>query len=255
MTSSWKRHPFARPQGRCVWCLCEFIVWTKFWCSSFRIVFNVVLYSTALYRESTLYGRQSTKRSHGILLTVVGEQETRTITKINDGNDHWRNNLSPGVNVSGDVLCFNVRLCAIERQQDSFSEWMRVRVVSWKWKSFQHYWPFVTGIQWSLLDSPHKGPVIRTSDDFLVFPSKRIWINRRIAGDLRGLNICKTSLWCYNTAGYESIFCISSQVTWPRSQPMWEDASYAMSSPIGWDRNHIIWDSRNWAKNSLWLND
>ena len=26
------------------------------------------------------------------------------------------------------------------------------------WKHFLYYWPFVRGIQWSLLDSPHKGP-------------------------------------------------------------------------------------------------
>ena len=34
------------------------------------------------------------------------------------------------------------------------------------WKRFLHYWPFVGGIDWSPMDSPHKGPAQR-------FPSQR----------------------------------------------------------------------------------
>ena len=36
------------------------------------------------------------------------------------------------------------------------------------WKCFPHYWPFVRGIHPFLMDSPHKGPVIRGVDVFFV---------------------------------------------------------------------------------------
>ena len=35
------------------------------------------------------------------------------------------------------------------------------------WKYFPHYWPFVRGIHWSPVDSPHKGPVIKSLDMLL----------------------------------------------------------------------------------------
>ena len=36
------------------------------------------------------------------------------------------------------------------------------------WKYFLHYWPCVRGIHQSLVDSPHKGPVMHTFDIFIV---------------------------------------------------------------------------------------
>ena len=30
-----------------------------------------------------------------------------------------------------------------------------------RWKPFPYYWPFVRGIQWSLVESPHKGPIMQ----------------------------------------------------------------------------------------------
>ena len=36
------------------------------------------------------------------------------------------------------------------------------------WKCFLHYWPFVKGIHQSLVDSPHKGPVMQSSHIFFV---------------------------------------------------------------------------------------
>ena len=35
------------------------------------------------------------------------------------------------------------------------------------WKCFLSYWPFVGGIHWSPVDSPHKGAVMQTFDVFL----------------------------------------------------------------------------------------
>ena len=34
------------------------------------------------------------------------------------------------------------------------------------WKCFPSYWPFMRGIHWPLLDSPHKGPVMGSFDEF-----------------------------------------------------------------------------------------
>ena len=34
------------------------------------------------------------------------------------------------------------------------------------WKHVPHHWPFVRGIHWSLVDSPHKGPVMGNFDVF-----------------------------------------------------------------------------------------
>ena len=54
-----------------------------------------------------------------------------------------------------------------------------------KWKHFPHYWPFVRGIHWSLVNSLHKGQL----SGALMFSLKcaRIngWVNSGEAGDLR----------------------------------------------------------------------
>ena len=54
-----------------------------------------------------------------------------------------------------------------------------------KWKHFLRYWPFVRGIHWSPVNSPHKG----RWRGALMFSLIRAWINGRVnngeAGDLR----------------------------------------------------------------------
>ena len=54
-----------------------------------------------------------------------------------------------------------------------------------KWKHFPRYWPFVRGIHWSPVNSPHKGQWRRA----LVFSLICTWTNGRVnnrdAGDLR----------------------------------------------------------------------
>ena len=53
-----------------------------------------------------------------------------------------------------------------------------------KWKLFSRYWPFVRGIHWSPVNSPHKGQWCGA----LVFSSNctwiNCWVNNREAGDL-----------------------------------------------------------------------
>ena len=70
-----------------------------------------------------------------------------------------------------------------------------------KWKHFPRYWPFVRGIHWSPVNSPHKGEW-RSA---LVFSLICIWINssanNREAGDLRrhrsryNLTVMSLSKW------------------------------------------------------------
>ena len=55
-----------------------------------------------------------------------------------------------------------------------------------KWKHFPRYWPFVRGIHWSPVNSPHKcqwhGALMFT----LICVWMNDWVNNRQAGDLRG---------------------------------------------------------------------
>ena len=46
-----ERYPIARPWGRGMGAFCEFRVLTQFWYSSFSIVLNIMLYSTAIYQD------------------------------------------------------------------------------------------------------------------------------------------------------------------------------------------------------------
>ena len=54
-----------------------------------------------------------------------------------------------------------------------------------KRKHFPRYWPFVRGIHWSLVNSPHKGQWRRALRFFLICVWMNSWINNREAGDLR----------------------------------------------------------------------
>ena len=50
-----------------------------------------------------------------------------------------------------------------------------------KWKHFPCYWPFVRGIHWSPVNSPHSGALMFS----LICPWINGWVNNREAGDLR----------------------------------------------------------------------
>ena len=50
---------------------------------------------------------------------------------------------------------------------------------------FLHYWPFVRGIHWWPVDSPHKGQWRGALMFSLIYASTNSWANNRDAGDLR----------------------------------------------------------------------
>ena len=54
-----------------------------------------------------------------------------------------------------------------------------------KWKHFPCYWPFVRGIHWSLVNSPHKGQWRGALMFSLICAWINAWINNCGAGDLR----------------------------------------------------------------------
>ena len=62
------------------------------------------------------------------------------------------------------------------------------------WKHFQHYLPFVKGIHWSSVDSPHKRPV-QQSFDVLLLALTSCWTNKQFTSDLKWYDAHVTSLW------------------------------------------------------------
>ena len=54
-----------------------------------------------------------------------------------------------------------------------------------RWKHFPRYWPFVGGIHWSPVNSPHKGQRRGTLMFCLICARIKGWVNNRKAGDLR----------------------------------------------------------------------
>ena len=54
-----------------------------------------------------------------------------------------------------------------------------------KWKHFPPYWPFVRGIHWSPVNSPHKGQWRGALMFSLIWHWANSWINNQDAGDLR----------------------------------------------------------------------
>ena len=54
-----------------------------------------------------------------------------------------------------------------------------------KWKHFPCYWPFVWGIHWSPVNSPHKGQWRRALMFSLIYTWTNGWVNNQDAGDLR----------------------------------------------------------------------
>ena len=54
-----------------------------------------------------------------------------------------------------------------------------------KWKHFPRYWPFVRGIHWSPVNSPHKGQWHGALMFYLICAWINGWVNNREAGDFR----------------------------------------------------------------------
>ena len=69
-----------------------------------------------------------------------------------------------------------------------------------KWKTVPPYWPFVRGIHWSLVNSPHKGQWCEALIFSLIFAWTNSWVNNREAGDLRLWSYCNDKKkWHGNT--------------------------------------------------------
>ena len=96
-----------------------------------------------------------------------------------------------------------------------------------KWKHFPRYWPFVRGIHWSPMNSPHKGqwggPVMCS----LICAWTNGWVNNRDAGDLRR-----------NHAHYDAI--VMSRLI-HEALPSWED------EPIDNKEISGLLTPRNWC--------
>ena len=56
------------------------------------------------------------------------------------------------------------------------------------WKYFLHYWPFGQGIQWLLVDSQHKGPVMQSFESLLDVKLISCLISSAFASDSRCLD-------------------------------------------------------------------
>ena len=54
-----------------------------------------------------------------------------------------------------------------------------------KWKHFPRYWPFIRGIHWSPVNSPHQGQWLGALMFSLICVWINAWVNNREAGDLR----------------------------------------------------------------------
>ena len=66
-------------------------------------------------------------------------------------------------------------------------------------KHFPCYWPFVRGIHWSLVDSPHKGQWCRALMFSLMCTWTNAWTNMGIACDLSSHVVHVTSLLCQSS--------------------------------------------------------
>ena len=66
-----------------------------------------------------------------------------------------------------------------------------------KWKHFPRHWPFVRGIHWCPVNSPHKGQWRRALMFTLICARINGWVNNREAGDLRRY---RSQLWRHRNA-------------------------------------------------------
>ena len=91
-----------------------------------------------------------------------------------------------------------------------------------KWKDFPRYWPFVSGIHRSPVDSPHKGQWRGALMLSLICASTAGLANNRYAGDLRRLHAhydvtvmtsrTRSQHWCREWFGAVIIVCIFSGI-------------------------------------------
>ena len=82
-----------------------------------------------------------------------------------------------------------------------------------KWKHLLHYWPFVKGIHWWSVDSPHKGQWHGALMFSLICTQTKDWANNRSASDLR----CHCTyydvivMWNHRDIWLAALFIMTSQ--------------------------------------------
>ena len=86
------------------------------------------------------------------------------------------------------LICFrNIQWHRVSRRRAKCSAWSQELfhddVI--KWKHFPRNWPFVRGIHWSPVNSPHKGQWRGALMFSLICVWINDWVNNREAGDLR----------------------------------------------------------------------
>ena len=86
--------------------------------------------------------------------------------------------LPASVVVAGLEICILVSVCTVNPKIYAHCS-HHDEVI--KWKHFPCYWPFVRGIHWWPVNSPHKGQWCRA----LMFSLISAWINNHKTGDLR----------------------------------------------------------------------
>ena len=111
----------------------------------------------------------------------------------------------------------NIKRCCEQHLLDS-GFWGHIRLVASthddviKWNNFPRYWPFVRGIHWSLVNSPHKGQWRRALMFLWSSPWINGWENNPEAGDLRchhahcDTTVMYTGRCCYNMVHYNTVF-------------------------------------------------
>ena len=111
-----------------------------------------------------------------------------------------------------------------------------------KWKHFPRYWPFVRGIHWSPVNSPHKGQWHGASMFSLMYNQINGWGNNGEAGDLRRYR-----------AHYDvTVMNLSVRIVPADGLAPFGGRTSAGSVMTMFGSHMYIWD---WHFNSLWPSD
>ena len=89
-----------------------------------------------------------------------------------------------------------------------------------KWKHFSRYWPFVWGIHWSPMNSPHKGQWHGTLMFSLICAWINGWVNKN-RNHYKNVSLCGhcCACWWLGTDRYQDIYsdwvlCMFKSSTW-----------------------------------------
>ena len=85
------------------------------------------------------------------------------------------------------IWSWDTSLCSATHTPDPDSHAVAARLSWWRhqMETFPRYWPFVRGIHWSPVNSPHKGQWRGALMFSLICAWMNAWVNNSEAGDLR----------------------------------------------------------------------